>query len=173
MNYEYLTHLTFALIMSYLFYASKSRPKYGDNGSMILKLPDFYYLFGLCMIIAGIGLLFYLYCFDNDIEKKFGIIFSSIAIIPGLILFAKGYVYRIIINDKGILEYNMFGKQNEIKWDEIKHITFGKISKELSIKSENKNIKAHFHLEGFPTLVEILEKKTRIRVQDLILNVEN
>jgi hypothetical protein len=43
----------------------------------------------------------------------------------------------------------MFGKKKEIKWNEIRDLSFGKVSLELKIVSSDKNIKAHMHLVGF------------------------
>ena len=54
----------------------------------------------------------------------------------------------------------MFGKQKEIKWNEIRDLSFGKVSLELKIVSSDKNIKAHMHLIGFQELVIKLESKT-------------
>lgn len=161
--------LIVTLLMSYLYSASKKKPKYDENGNIILKLPDFYYLFGLALMIGGIGLICYVYFFDNKIEKLYGIIFSLIGIIPGVLLFTKGYLSNIIINENGITENTMFGKQNEIKWNELLDVTFGKMSQELNMKSKNKNIKAHVHLVGFPTLIEKLEEKTGKSIKNLIV----
>ena len=98
--------------------------------------------------------------FDNKIEKMYGVIFSLIGIIPGGLLFAKGYFYNIVTNRFGITENTMFGNQNEIKWEEITDVTFSKINQEISIKSKKVIIKAHNHLIGFPVLVNKIEEKT-------------
>ncbi len=80
--------------------------------------------------------------------------------ITGILLFAKGSISNIKITDIGITETSIFGKQKEIKWNEIKDLSFGKVSLELKIVSSNKNIKAHIHLIGFQELVTKLENKT-------------
>lgn len=161
--------LIVTFLMSYLYTASKKKPKYDEKGNIILKLPDFYYLFGLALLIGGIGLICYVYLFNNTIEKMYGLIFSLIGIIPGILLFAKGYRSAIIVNDFGIVENTMFGKQNEIKWNELLDVKFGKMSQELSMISRNKTIKAHSHLVGFPTLVDKIEEKTGRSIKELII----
>ncbi len=161
--------LIVVLLMSYLYSASKRKPKYDENGNIILKLPNFYYLLGLALMIGGVGLICYIFLFDNKIEKIYGIIFSLIGIIPGALFFMKGYFFNIIINEFGITENTMFGKQNIIKWNELLDVTFGKMSQELNMKSKNKSIKAHIHLIGFPTLVEKLEEKTSKSIKKLII----
>ena len=161
--------LIVTFLMSYLYSASKKKPKYDEKGNIILKLPNFYYLFGLTLMIGGIGLICYVYFFNNKIEKMYGLIFSLIGIIPGVLLFTKGYMSNIIVNDFGIVENTMFGKQNEIKWDELLDVKFGKMSQELSMKSKNKTIKAHVHLVGFPTLVDKIEEKTGKSIKELII----
>ncbi|MGV7106099.1 hypothetical protein [Flavobacterium sp. U410] len=61
------------------------------------------------------------------------IIGSLLTLIVGLLLFTKGYISHIKVTELGIVE---------IKWDEIKDITFEKVSLELKNNGVNKNIKA-------------------------------
>lgn len=148
------------LVMGLLLAASKKKPKKDEIGNSILQLPKLYPIIGILVIIGGIGLIIFAFFFANGTDKVLAAVCSLIAMVVGLLLFAKGYISHIKLTDLGIVETTMFAKQKEIKWNEIKDLTFGKTSLELKIKSADKNIKAHMHLVGFDELVSKLELKT-------------
>ena len=169
MNSDILPIIVIGFVMSYLVDASKKKPKKDIQGNTILQLPSFYYLFGLALLIGGIGLILYLYIFDNHIDKKYGVLFGLFGIIPGALLYRKGYVSHIMINDLEINETTMLGNKNSIKWSEIQTVSFSKMNKEIVIKSKDNTIKAHVHLVGFPQLVATIEAKTGKSVKNLIV----
>lgn len=148
------------LVMGLLAAAAKKKPKKDEAGNSILQLPKLYPGMGLLMIVVGLGLLVYAYFFANESDQILAIISSLIALIIGLLLFAKGYISHIKVTDLGITETTMFGKLKEIQWKDIKDVTFGDVSLELKIKSHDKSIKAHMHLIGFDELLAKLEEKT-------------
>lgn len=148
------------LVMGLLLAASKKKPKKDEIGNSILQLPKLYPIIGILVIIGGIGLIIFAFFFANGTDQVLAAVCSLIAMVVGLLLFAKGYISHIKLTDLGIIETTMFAKQKEIKWNEIKDLTFGKTSLELKIKSADKNIKAHMHLVGFDELVSKLESKT-------------
>lgn len=149
-----------SMVMAFLYSASKKKPKKDELGNLILQLPKLYSIIGILVIIGGIGLLVFAFFFANENDKILASICSLIAIIIGYLLFSKGYISHIKVTDLGITEMTMFGKQKEIKWNEIRDLSFGKVSLELKIVSSDKNIKAHMHLVGFQELVTKLETKT-------------
>lgn len=149
-----------SLVMAFLYQASKKKPKKDELGNIILQLPKLYPIIGFLIIIAGIGLFIFAFFIANESDKIASSISGFIAIIVGCLLFAKGYISHIKITDLGIIETTMFGKVKEIKWNEIRDLSFGKVSLELKIASSDKNIKAHMHLVGFQELVSKLESKT-------------
>jgi hypothetical protein len=149
-----------SMVMAFLYKASKKKPKKDELGNIILQLPKLYPIIGVFVIISGIGLLIFAFFFAGENDKILASICSLIAIITGYLLFAKGYLSHIKVTDLGITETTMFGKQKEIKWNEIRDLSFGKVSLELKIVSSDKNIKAHMHLVGFQELVTKLESKT-------------
>ncbi len=148
------------MVMGLLYAASRKKAKEDGDGNLILQLPKFYFILGILIIVGGIGLLIYGFLFANESDKIIVSICSLLALIAGLFLFAKGYVSNILVTDLAIIETNLFGKQKEIRWNEIKKVSFGKVSKQLKIESANMNIKAHIHLVGFQELVAKLERKT-------------
>lgn len=149
-----------SILMAYLYSASKKKPKKDNAGDIILQLPKLYSLIGILVLLGGIGLFIFASFFANGNDKIIASISSIIAIITGLILFSKAYISHVKITDAGIVETSMFGKECEIKWHEIKDLSFGKTSLELKISSSDKTIKAHTHLVGFEELVSRLEQKT-------------
>jgi hypothetical protein len=154
------------LVMALLFAASKKKPKKDELGNIILQLPKLYPIIGILIIIGGIGLIIFAFFFANGTDQILAAICSLVAMIVGLLLFAKGYISHIKVTDFGITEITMFAKQKEIRWNEITDVSFGKVSLEMKIESSNKNIKAHMHLVGFDELVSKLEEKTgRTRIQ--------
>lgn len=149
-----------SILMAYLYSASKKKPKKDGDENIILQLPKFYYLIGISVLLGGIGLFVFASFFASGNDKILASVSSLIAIITGLILFSKGYISHLKVTNIGIIETSMFGKENEIKWGEIKELSFGKTSLELKISSADKTIKAHMHLVGFQELVSKLEQKT-------------
>ena len=155
------------LVMGLLLAASKKKPKKDGAGNIILQLPKLYPIIGILVIIGGIGLLIFAFFFANGNDQILAIICSLIAMIVGLLLFAKGYISHIKVTDLGIIETTIFAKQKEIKWNEIRDLSFGKVSLEMKIATSDKNIKAHMHLVGFDELVSKVEEetgKTRIQI---------
>ncbi len=148
------------MLMAILYAVSKKKPKEDGHGNMILQLPKFYPIFGILVIIGGLGLLIFAFFFGKENDAILASICSLLAFLTDLYLFAKGYISYIKVTDSGIIETSMFGKQNEIKWDEINDLSFGKVSLELKIAASDKNIKAHMHLIGFDNLITRLEEKT-------------
>lgn len=148
------------LVMGLLLAASKKKPKKDEIGNIILQLPKLYPIIGILVIIGGIGLIIFAFFFAIGTDQILAAICSLIALVVGLLLFAKGYISHIKVTDLGIIEITMFAKQKEIRWNEIKDLSFGKTSLEMKIKSADKNIKAHMHLIGFDELVSKLEEKT-------------
>ncbi|SEA44121.1 hypothetical protein [Bizionia paragorgiae] len=154
------------LVMGLLLAASKKKPKKDEVGNIILQLPKLYPIIGILVIIGGIGLLIFAFFFANGNDQILAIISSLVAMIFGLLMFAKGYISHIKVTDLGITETTLFAKQKEIRWNEIREVSFGKVSLEMKIESSNKNIKAHMHLVGFDELVSNLEEKTgKTRIQ--------
>lgn len=149
-----------SLVMAFLYAASKKKAKEDELGNIILQLPKLYSIFGILIILGGIGLLIFASFFAHEKDSVTAFIASLIALIAGMFVFAKGYISQIKVTDSGIIETTIFGKQKEIKWHEIIKLSFGTISLELKIKSADKTIKAHLHLVGFQELVYKLENKT-------------
>ncbi len=155
-----------SLIMAFLYSASKKKPKKDESGNIILQLPKLYAIIGLLLIIGGIGLLIFAFLTAKENDWIIAISSSLIAMFLGSLLFAKGFISHIKVTELGIIETTMFGKLKEIKWNEIRDLSFGKVSLEMKIASSDKNIKAHIHLVGFNELVTKLEEKTgKTRVQ--------
>ena len=155
-----------SIVMALLIAASKKKPKKDGLGNIILQLPKLYPIVGISVIIGGLGLLICAFFYANENDQILAIICSLVAMVVGLLLFAKGFISHIKVTDLGLIETTLFGKQKEIKWDEIRDLSFGKVSLELKIISSDKNIKAHMHLVGFQELVSKLEEKTgKTRIQ--------
>ncbi len=155
-----LPALIVTTVMVLLLAASKKKPKQDDLGNLILQLPKFYYIMGIFVVLGGIALLIFGFFFANENDQILANISSLIALIVGLLLFAKGYISNIRITDSEIIETTIFGKSKQIQYNEINNITFGKTSQEIKISSSNKVIKAHIHLVGIDSLISKLEEKT-------------
>lgn len=155
-----------SLIMAFLNSASKKKPKKDEIGNVILQLPKLYAIIGLLLIIGGSGILIFAFITASGNDWIIAISCSLITMILGILLYAKGYISHIKVTEFGIIETTMFGKVKEIRWKEIRDISFGKVSLELKIVSFDKNIKAHVHLVGFDELVSKIEDKTgKTRIQ--------
>ncbi|MBQ0767669.1 MAG: hypothetical protein KBT58_00145 [Bizionia sp.] len=149
-----------SLVITFLYAASKKTPKEDGLGNILLQLPKLYYILGIFVVIGGIGLLIYAFVFANEDDKILATISSITAVLAGSILFAKGYISNLKVTDFEIIETTMFGHRKAIQWNEIKDLSFGKVSLELKITSHSTHIKAHMHLIGFQELLTKLEEKT-------------
>ncbi len=162
MSIEYIPFVVIiSLLMAYLYAESKKKPRDAGEGNFILQLPKFYTWFGLLMLMGGITLVLYTFIYARESDRILAAFASFIALIIGMLIFAKGYISQIKVTDSGLIETTLFGKEKTILWGEITRISFGTVSLELTIRSADKKIKAHLHMVGFKELVYKLESKTR------------
>lgn len=136
------------------------------DGKIILKMNKLYGFFGILSLVISLlviilgatsGALF-----SND--------FSSVLILF-LLLFLLGlilvlYTRNIIVEvtSEKILYTGITKKIKEIKWDELKTISFNSSSKEIILKSNNITIRLNLHLKGFGSLINIIKENVDVSI---------
>lgn len=163
-----LTGISVSLFLSMMYRASQGNAKEDENGNLVLRLPKFYWILGAISFLIGIGLLVVAYFYVDSIDDSHIVLYMSLAFIfLGYFLFSKGFISNILVTENELIETGLFGKKTIIYLNEINTISFGNISQELRIKTQDSKIKAHFHLIGFSKLVSILERKTGISRKEM------
>ncbi|UII28161.1 PH domain-containing protein [Fulvivirga maritima] len=148
------------IIMMFLMSASKKQPKVDDKGNVILKLPIFYLIVGLLAVFGAVAVLVY-GLINHEPESPFALLFTVVLILGLAVpLLLMGLNFRLIIKDAGVEQRTMLGKTKAIEWSDIQDVSFGKVSLELKIISNNNKIKVHMHSIGFGTLLEAIESHT-------------
>lgn len=149
-----------SLVFNYLSKLSKRAPLSLNSGDKLLKLPLFYGVTGIIGFTFGLAIIVY-GLIDYDEENILPQLFIFL-FIGGMsaILILQQWVIKTIMTDTELIKINAFGKERKIKWEEINSVKFNPFTLELKIKSEHCKIKCHYHLIGFPLLVEKLEQAT-------------
>jgi hypothetical protein len=149
-----------SLTMALLISTSLKLPKEDEQGNKILVLPKFYLIIGLFSICVSLAVVIAGTFTANQDEIIFVILIATLFLSLGIPLFLIGKNFKLVITTKELIHTNIFGKTKSIKWEEIKSISFGKISLELKIKTDLVKIKIHQHSVGFPYLIDTIESKT-------------
>lgn len=167
-----LTITSVPLIMVMLYSASKGKAKEDEQGNLILRLPKFYWFLGAFMILVGVAFLVAANFYVDVMDDKEIVLYISLgAALLGSLLFAKGYISKIVVTETDIIETGLFGQITQINLNETESISFGSVSQELTIKSKGKKIKAHVHLVGFEELIGKLVKKTGKTPEEMGLQI--
>lgn len=158
------------LILAAIFLiTSMLKPKKNEDGDVVIKMPLIYPVLG---IVAVVGFGFALIYSAGELQENEVIWVTSMGVLfmfLGLLLILKGFVFRILIKEDGLEQISLWGKQTNMKWNEIEAIRFGKVSQNLVIKSKTGKVTAHNHLVGFQFLVDTLQEKTGITRKDMNL----
>ena len=126
---------------------------------MVLKYPGFMAFIGYIAIgfgaIIGIITGSHLVKTTGDKLVPYIILFFVVLGLP-LVLIVR--CIRIVVMDEKILYIGITKKVKEIRWDEIRKVTFSK-TVELILRSEETKIKLHMDLVGFESFLELMKQK--------------
>lgn len=158
-------------ILDSAYEKSKAKPK-RKNNNLIFILPKIFGIIGWISVIPGLMVLIYgLIEYDKEnFGSQLGIfgLFGGI----GLILISLRRIMKVVISKQGITKTSMIGTKRFIDWKDIKLVKYKKGAQELLIKSHDTTIRCNLYLVGFYDLIEIIEKKTRIRKTDMNIPTE-
>lgn len=131
-----------------------------EKGMMVLKLNRLYGIVGWSSVLLSVGLLILGVFLIREIDGNF---FAVVFLF--LLFFGLGFplvlAYRNIkieVNNTTIKYFNLFNNVKEVNWNDLRQVKFGKSSLELKLITENTEVKAHLHLNGFPKLIEIMKE---------------
>jgi hypothetical protein len=86
-----------------------------------------------------------------------GIVAACVAI--GLPVVLATVRVRVEFDREVIRRRDMWGKRTEIRWDEIRQVSFNKMRLELALASASRKIGLNVHMIGFPDFLEVLKDR--------------
>lgn len=149
------------VLMKHLTSSSKKQPILNGEGVMVLRMNKNYSIFGY-MNIAISAMIGIIPCLGlvETIGDTFIILCLVLFFIgSGTLLVLVSRNTKVEIYDEKIRYYGITGKVKEIQWEDIRKVTFGKTSLELSLITMYEKIKIHMHMVGFLSFIELMKKK--------------
>lgn len=132
------------------------------DGKITLKFPKSFLIIGIVVslfaIVMWIGVMSQISESNTSGIVTISVI-SSLFFIMGLFILFASKMYYVIISDEKITSRTLLGKKTEIMWAAVNKVSFGPVSSNLKIKSDNKTIAVDIMLNGFNKFVEILKVK--------------
>ncbi len=147
------------LLLYFLNKASKQNVAALDNGGYELRMNIAYLIIGVVGAITGIlSLLIPILADEYSVEifvvsGIMALLFLGFAI-PCFMWYRN---HSISYNEDGLTSKSAYGKGQQIRWSDISRVSFNSFMGVISIVDKQGNIaKAHQHLVGFSSLVEML-----------------
>lgn len=160
---KYLTNaiviIVVSIILRYLFTLTKKQPVINKEGEIVLKYPGFvggigYFVIGFGVLIGIIG-GFHLVKTTGDEVLPYLVLFFVVLGLPMVLMSNNN---RVLATNQKIQYTGITKKVREIRWDEIRKVTFS-FTSELVLQSELIKIKLNIMLAGFENFVEFMKPK--------------
>ena len=140
---------------------SKATTLKTESGDLLLKLPKLYEIITWVFLIGGL-VFFFISPYVLEVEtiqdeiSLYGILAITLALGVPLLLASK--LIKITANDHQLKQTTWYSRKMELSWQEIKSVTFGKTSLQLTLRSETSFIRVHAHMYGFSEFLELMKK---------------
>jgi len=131
-----------------------------SEGKIVLKLSKIYGIAGVLSIITSV-IFAIIAIFSGSVSKDD--ILSVLAIVAlflllGLILVLYSRNTMIEASADKVVYTGLTGKKKEIRWSQIKQVSFNNNSKEVTLKSNSTKIKIHIHYRGIRSLLILIKE---------------
>lgn len=136
------------------------------DGKIILKMNKLYEVIGILSLIVSIFVIILGFISGSIFSSDFIYVltFFLLLSLPGILLILYSQNIMIEVNSEKILYIGITKKIKEIKWDELKTISFNSSSKEIILKSNNITIRLNLHLKGFGSLIKIIKENVDVSI---------
>lgn len=165
-----MEHTAVKLALDYLNKASSKKVSKNENGWHELRMNRLYQFIGISTGILGLSFL-YLTIGEQYSSSLIIILVISLGFTGlGFTCFLWYRNHKLRFNNKTIITSNVYGKQNSLNWEDISNISFNGVSGQITLTNKAGNtVKAHQHLVGLSSFVELIELKTKWTVKALKL----
>lgn len=160
-------------IIAYLYKTTTENVMRKPDGFFELKPSKFYWFFGIIWLVMAGAVLIWIFWFPD----KLMLLWLAITLVFGggfgmyMILFYLNY--RLRFDEETIFLRNLLGKESSLKWNEIRHISYGSISSYVKIQTKNRDkMKITYYLTGFKVFVAMMELKTQWTAKELKLPMQ-
>jgi hypothetical protein len=164
------TMVTAALI--YLNKVASRHTTKNKEGWYTLRMNRLYQIVGILVGIIGLSFLF-LGLSEQDTNALITVLILSLGFIAlGFICFLWFLNHRLNFNEKTIIASSFNGKPTSLNWQEITNISFSSFSGLITLTGSNGEIvKAHQHLAGLNSFIELMERQTKWTAKSLNLPI--
>lgn len=167
-----MEHLAASSALDYLNKASSKKVSKNENGWYELRMNRLYQFIGISVGIMGLSFL-YLTIGEQHSSSLMIILVISLGFSSlGLTCFLWYRNHKLRFNDTTIIALNVYGKPSSLSWDDITDISFNGLSGQITLVGKDANtVKAHQHLVGLGSFVELIESKTKWTAKSLRLPI--
>jgi hypothetical protein len=147
------------LLLYFLNKASKQHVAALDSGEYELRMNRAYLVISIAGALVGILFLLMPILADEYSVELFAVAGIMALLFLGFTIpcFMWYRNHFITYNEDGLTSKNAYGKEQKICWSDISRVSFNSFMGVISIVDKQGNItKAHQHLVGFSSLVEML-----------------
>jgi len=110
------------ILMRELSEVADKKAEVDDHGNIVLRLPQFYLVFGILVSVISIVLGIFLSTVISKDELPLLIGSFSALFLVGLWIIHYAYYSKIYISKEAIRQGRLFGERKEIKWNEIEKV---------------------------------------------------
>jgi hypothetical protein len=137
-----------------------------ENGKIVLKMSKIYGIVGVLSMIGSIIVIILAFLngafLGEDLIYAVGII--AFFFLLGLLLVLYTRNTMVEATSEKIAYIGLAGKRKEIRWNQVKAMSFNPSSKEITLKSKSTKIKLHIHLKGIGSLIKIIEQNVDVSI---------
>lgn len=136
-----------------------------QSGKLTLKMNRLYGVVGLIGLLFGLTFLIVPPLTTDHYST--GEIYMAVIVlllifwgtgIPGLLYYLN---HKVCFDEDAIIVTDLFGKEQEVQWNNIESIKFKFSTGLLILKTDDKKIKVHQHLVGLSQFIAFVERKTK------------
>ncbi len=155
------------LVLSILIGRTESGKVLRQDGFTVLRLDKGYRILGevifwfffLQIIAMNVDYIFYKWGWrETDDWLKVNLMFGFVCIAP-LYLVLMGRNYRVSFDNTTVVFRGMFGRQRAIRWQDVKKVTYSKLTKQFYLFSDTVKIPISSQLVGFNSFIKEMESK--------------
>lgn len=162
--------ISVTIALMFLNKVASRRSVSNEHGWHELRMNRLYQIAGILVGIIGLSFLL-IGLNEQDSTALIAVVIISLGFSAlGFISLLWYLNHRLNFNEQFLSASNFYGKSTSLTWNEISNITFNSFSGLITITAtDGKKIKAHQHLAGLNSFIELMEQKTKWTAKSLKL----
>ena len=156
--------------LAFLNKAASKRTIKNEHGLYELRMNRLYQIVGGFVGLMGLSFLL-LIVGEQDLTALITILILSLGFAALGFVCLFWYVnHRLNFDERTVSATTFYGKTNTVNWNDVTSITFNSLSGLITLTSNNgTTVKAHQHLVGLNSFVELMEQQTKWTAKSLKL----